>query len=462
MSLRPLLGTPDHSPGSSGQSTLHAYSGRPRRGIGRQPARRRWIATILGTLLLFAGLAGLVVAFRQPLWDRLDLETRHRLIAAGSHLTARHVETADDVAVSPRIRNPVGVNVFLDQEVSIADRERSLAMLRAAGVGWIRQQVPWKDIERDAKGDDWDRKWNKDAWTNYDNVVDLAQQYGIDVIARVDTSPAWARPSQAGDADWHQAPPERFEDYGDFLHTLASRYRGKVRAYQVWNEPNLAIEWGQQAPDPAAYARLLRIAYARIKEADPDAIVLSAAMAPTLEESERALNELVFLQRMYDAGARGSFDVLGVQAYGLRSGPDDLRVEADDVNFSRTMVVRELMVHNGDAARPVWATEMGWNAPPSGSTEPIPYGAVSEALQAKYTVRAFERARQEWPWMGVMAIWFFKLPEPWSAQPWHYFQMVGPDFTPHPVYQAIRDYAVPRYGRPDAAGSNTPSAAARR
>jgi hypothetical protein len=395
-------------------------------------------------LVGLALLAGLLILARQPLWDRLDLETKHRLIALYTRITARRLDTADDVLTSPRVQNRIGVNVFLDQEVSQADRRRSLEMLRAAGVGWVRQQIPWKEIERDAKGDFWDRKWNTDAWANYDDVVDLAREYGLDIIARVDTSPDWSRPGRDPDEDWHQAPPERFEDYGDFLAVLASRYRGKIRAYQIWNEPNLAIEWGQQAPDPAGYTRLLKIAYARIKEADPDAIVLSAAMAPTIEESDRALNELLFLQQMYDAGARGAFDVLTVQAYGLRSGPDDRRLASGDVNFSRTLVVRELMVRNGDAARPIWATEIGWNAPPPDYAGPIPYGAVSERLQAEYTIRAFERARQEWPWMGVMAIWFFKLPEPWEGQPWYYFRMVSPDFRPYPVYDALRAYAGPR------------------
>ena len=400
--------------------------------------RRVLAAVALGLLLV-----GLAILFQRPLWDHLDVETKHQLVALYSRATARQPDTADDVTVSPRVANPVGVNVFLDQEVSHDDRRRSLQMLRAAGVGWVRQQFPWKEIERDAKGDFWDRKWDKDAWANYDNVVDLTREYGIDMIARVDTSPSWAR-SGAEAHDWHQAPPERFEDYGDFMYALASRYRGRIKAYQVWNEPNLAIEWGQDAPDPAGYARLLGIAYQRIKEADPDAIVLSAAMAPTIEESDRALNELVFLQRMYDAGARGSFDVLAVQAYGLRSGPDDRRLSSGDVNFSRTTVVRELMVRNGDAARPIWATEMGWNTQPADFPAPAPYGAVSEALQAEYTVRAFERARTEWPWMGVMAVWFFKLPEPWDAQPWHFFRMVDPDFTPRPLYTALREYAASR------------------
>jgi hypothetical protein len=399
--------------------------------------RKRWLIP-----LLVVATVGLATPFRQAIWEAVDLETRHRLVALISRLTARRVETADEVTVSPRVENPIGVNVFLDQEASVEARRRSLELLRAAGVGWIRQQFAWLEIERDAKGDFLDRKWNQSAWANYDNIVDLAVAHGIEVIARVDTSPAWARPGN----DWDRSPPDRDEDFGDFVFALADRYRGRVRAYQVWNEPNLAIEWGRQPPDPAAYARLLRVAHARIKQADPEAIVLTAAMAPTIEESDQALNELLYLQRLYDAGVQGAFDVLAVQAYGLRSGPDDHRLSSGDVNFSRASLVRELAVRNGDAARPIWATEIGWNAQPPAFPGPAPYGAVSEELQARYTIRAFERARREWPWMGVMAIWFLKLPAAWDVpvQPWHFFRLLEPDFTPRPVYYALRDYAAER------------------
>ena len=391
-------------------------------------------------LLLCAGALLLAVVGRQVIWETVDLETRHRLIALGSRLVARRVETADHVAVSPRVGNPIGINVFLDQETSEA-RRRSFEMLRAAGVGWVRQQFAWKEIERDGKGDFLDRKWNVSAWATYDEMVDLALAHGIQVIARVDTSPAWARPGN----DWDQSPPERDEDLADFLYALADRYRGRVRAYQVWNEPNLAVEWGRRSPDAAAYARMLRLAHARIKQADPRAIVVSASMAPTLEESDRALNELRYLEQLYEAGGGAAFDVLGVQAYGLRSGPDDRRLAAGDVNFSRSVLVRELMVRHGDAAKPIWATEIGWNAQPPSFPGPAPYGAVSPELQARYTIRAFERARQEWPWMGVMAVWFLKLNEPWQpVQPWHFFQVLEPDFTPRPVYHALRAYAAER------------------
>ena len=237
-------------------------------------------------------------------------------------------------------------------------------------------------------------------------------------------------------------PPDHLDDFGDFCELVASRYRGRVRYYQIWNEPNLDIEWGQRPVDPAAYVRLLQVGYERIKKVDPAAVVLAASLSPTVEESERALNELIFLQRMYDAGAARFFDLMSVQAYGLRNGPDDRRLDLGDVNFSRPLLVRELMVRNGDGAKGVWASEVGWNSRPDSVRAEPTFGRVSEELQARYTVRALERARDEWPWMGVMNLWFFRRPhqDEWE-QPFFYFRMVDPDFTPRKVWWAVRDYA---------------------
>lgn len=113
--------------------------------------------------------------------------------------------------------------------------------------------------------------------------------------------------------------------------------------------------------------------------------------------------------------------------------------------MSRVLRVREVMVRNGDAAKPMWASEVGWNAAPPNLPIPNDYGRVSERLQAQYTVRAFERARTEWPWMGVMAVWFFKRADASeSQQPWYYFRLVDPDFTVHPIYTALTAYSRQR------------------
>jgi hypothetical protein len=181
--------------------------------------------------------------------------------------------------------------------------------------------------------------------------------------------------------------------------------------------------------------------YSRAKGADPTAVILAPALAPTIAEGADAMNELVFMQRMYEAGAAAFFDIASVQAYGLRSGPDDRRLGTGDVNLSRVILFREVMVRNGDAAKPIWASEMGWNAPPQDASGPLFWGKVSEDQQARYTVRAFERARHEWPWMGVMNVWYLKRADDREmGTVFAGFRLLDPDFTPRPVYQALRAY----------------------
>ena len=403
--------------------------------------RRRSRLLLLGIALLAAAAATVAKADqfdpRSTLLRVLGDERRHQIVALTSRLAERRVETADMVPIRHVGVNPLGVNTFLEQEAEVSKRRRTMEMIRDAGIGWIRQQFPWEDIERPAKGQYWDERWGHSSWDKYDNIVDLAQEYGLKLIVRLDLPPKWAHPDNL----WPHTPPDDFDDYGDFVYTVVSRYRGKVKYYQLWNEPNLSIEWGGKPVDAREYVRLLKIGYQRAKEADPDAVVISAALAPTIEESWRALNDLVYLQQMYDAGARGYFDIMSTMAYGLRSGPDDRRLALRDVNFSRPLLIREIMVRNGDASKPIWASEMGWNAQPeSVSAEPV-FGRVSEELQARYTVRGFERAAEEWPWMGVMSIWFFKRADDRERdQPFYYFRMAEPDLTPLPVYHAVKEY----------------------
>jgi hypothetical protein len=372
----------------------------------------------------------------------LRTEARHAVVAFSSRLATPKLDVGEGVAVSPRVDNPLGVNTFLDLEPDPAVRRRSLEMARAAGIRWVRQELRWEEIEPLGPGRFVHPEFGNSTWEKYDDIVHQARDLGLGLILRLDTSPGWARSPSAPDG---HAPPEDLEQWRRFVRLVAERYRGRVGYYQVWNEPNLAIEWGGQPVDPPGYARLLRVAYETIKAADPSATVLSAALAPTRDERAEALNEVLFLQRLYDAGASGAFDILSANAYGLRSGPDDMRLDHDDVNFSRPLRLRELMVRNGDAAKPIWASEMGWNAAPPSLLGPNDYGHVSPRLQARYTVRAFERARQEWPWMGVMAIWYLKRPDRREAdQAWYYFRMLEPDFTPLPVYEAVRAYARER------------------
>ncbi len=334
-----------------------------------------------------------------------------------------------------------GVNTFLEQEAEVAKREISLQMIEAAGFSFIRQEFVWEDIEIHGKGDFEDRRHDpaRLAWEKYDNIVALAQAHDIEIIARLSNPPTWTRALPVEETGT-KAPPDDFRDYGDFVTAVATQYKGQIHTYQLWNEPNGNEEWGLNQPvNPEAYTELLCIGYEAVKAVDPDAVVLAGALTPTLEVSGRNLNDLVFLERMYAAGAGDCFDVMSAQGYGLFSGATDQRLRPTAVNFPRNQYIRDIMVRHGDEHKPIWISEMAWNAVPDGIAPN--FGKVTEEQQARYGVQAYQRAAAEWPWVGVMNYWFFKRAADFERdQPFYYFRLMEPDFTPLPAFPALSEY----------------------
>ena len=405
-----------------------------------------WIGWLVGAVLV-VGVLIAALALTYPLWtdflfhvtgeESLPAQVRGGLEWLGN-LARPQPETADFVPVANAGVNPFGVNTFLEQEVELEKRELSVQMIADAGFHWIRQEFPWEDIEISAKGDFWDHKWDKDAWEKYDHIVDLAERYELEIIARLSNPPAWSR-AQGNEAGSF-APPDNLEDYGDFVEAVVRRYEGRIRYYQIWNEPNIYPEWGDRPVSPEGYTELLKVGYTRVKQACPDCIVISGALAQTIPLGPRDLNDFIFLQRMYDAGAGDYFDVLAMQGYGLWSGPTDRRMRPRVLNFSRPLYLRGIMVENGDEQKPIWITEMNWNAPPDDLPNK-PFGSVTLEQQAQYAVLAYQRAQREWPWLGVINTWFFKrASDAERDQAMYYFRLVEPDFTPMPVYEALKDY----------------------
>jgi len=97
------------------------------------------------------------------------------------------------------------------------------------------------------------------------------------------------------------------------------------------------------------------------------------------------------------------------------------------------------MVANGDAAKPIWLSEMNSNAVPE-ELNPR-FGRVTLEQQARYAPLAYERIQQEWPWAGVATIWFFKRATDTERElPFYYFRLAEPDFTPMPVYESLSEY----------------------
>ncbi|HEX2911836.1 MAG TPA: O-antigen ligase family protein [Chloroflexia bacterium] len=369
--------------------------------------------------------------------------------------------------VSPAQLGPhtIGVNSFLqfDQPDS-PDIDRTLDMIQAGGFGYIRQILPWNQVEP-ARGEF--------HWEKFDAIVEKASQRGIQVLFRLDQPPAWSRLQAMENMTVEQkqlgsGPPDNLEDYYNFVAQVAQRYKGRVKYYQVWNEPNLESEWNHRQVEPERYVELLKGAYQRIKAVDPQAQVLAAPLAPTNAGSPN-MNDLVYLDRMYKAGAGNYFDILSVQVYGLGYSPDfrwlqpELSAEAikkidltkpatysdmdlKRINFNRPESVHEVMIRNGDGAKPAWVSEYGWVSVPSqwSADYKNTWGeSVDEATQAKYLVQGIERIRKEWPWVGVINVWFFRPDQNLQenpANPTNYFSIVRSDYSPRPAYTELQKY----------------------
>ena len=378
---------------------------------------------VLFSLLTLAGLAGLLA-------DLLVLGP-----ISQPPLSARHPPgTIPNTDV-----NPYGVNVFLHEEVEEMKKRLTLEMVADAGIGWVKQQFPWAEIEP-RPGYFWDDRYDKSSWEKFDQIIDLAGEYGLEVIARVDRPPAWARPEGSDP----KAPPIDPHDYADFIYEFVRHYRGRIHYVQIWNEPNLDTEWVEGQPvDAQNYVTMLRLAYERAKEADPNVQVLSAPLAArTTDDPDRvSLSDLTYLEEMYQAGAAPHFDILSANAYGFES-PPQAPPDPAQYNFRRAELIREIMEKHGDDNKPVWFNEYGWNTAPADlPREELKWGRVSEEQQAQWTVEGFDYARREWPWAGVICIWYFRQVgeqqyPPTSAE--YYFRMVNVDFTPQPVYTAIQ------------------------
>ena len=422
-------------------------------------AKRLLLILILASLLLVSGLvvfAGIASSDGGVQGWLFNLTGEEALLpqfkglsdlAAGA-LRAR-VQTADMEPVQHAGVNPFGVNVFLEQEVEPAKREQAVRMAAEAGFHWLRQEFPWEDIEIHGKGDFEDRRHEpaRSAWEKYDHIVDLAEQYDMELIVRLSNPPSWTR--AAGDATGTFAPPDNYDDYGDFVAAVVDRYKGRVQYYQIWNEPNIYPEWGEAPVSPEDYSELLKVAATRARAVDPNVVIISGALASTIDLDGvsvpgRNFNDLTYLQRMYDAGAAPYFDVLAMQGYGLWSGPTDQRMQPRVINFSRPRFVRDVMVRNGDAAKPIWISEMNWNAVPDEIADKR-YGQVSPEQQAAYLPMAYQRIQQDWPWLGVANTWYLKrATDQWeqNGQPEAYFRLLTPDFQPLPVYDSIKAYAT--------------------
>jgi hypothetical protein len=298
------------------------------------------------------------------------------------------------------------------------------------GVGWARLFVNWGVAEPADNAPN----------TSYVNAVaaDVAayDARGIKVLVVLTGSPRWASGSASG-----IGPPIDPAKYAEFAAYMAATIPA-AEAWELWNEADDNLFW-ESGPDAPRYAAMLRAAYPAIKAANPAATVVSTGMVG---------NNFGFLKQLYDNGAGGSFDAVGVHTDTacLIAPPEHVYRETDGrigrFAFTGYREVHNVMAAHGDGAKPIWMTELGWN---TSSTEPnscrdgsqagTKAAGVTEAVQARNLTKAYECMAAD-PYLTV-AMWFSLQDIPGRPNYDGHLGLLRADGSAKPAYAAMKALA---------------------
>ena len=285
----------------------------------------------------------------------------------------------------------------------------------------IGAATPWPDVHFA----EW-RLWDAYvAWPNLephqgqwkfeilDRYVTTAEQHGVNILLPLGLSPTWASARPNEPSTYHPgnaAEPRNIEDWHDYVRTVATRYKGRIHNYEIWNEPNLKGFW---TGDVKEMVLLTCDAAKIIREIDPRAIVVSPSA--TAAAGEKWLSEFL-------VGGGGQYvDVIGYHFYVMPQPPEDI--------LPLIRKVKQTMQENGVGEKPLWNTEIGWAFP-----KPFP----SEELGAAYLARTY---LLDWS-AGVQRLYWYS----WDNHTWVTIQTTEKDnktLTPagH-AYEAIYTWMI--------------------
>lgn len=316
--------------------------------------------------------------------------------------------------------NPFGVLEFLHwnhpwnkyKYPGRRELERAAALMKEAGVGWLRLDFLWGEIEPSPKQFD---------FSKYDEIVEVVRQAGIQILGILGYSASWAA---SGDS-WNY-PPKDDRLFADYALATIGHFRGKVDHWEVWNEPDSRTYWAEQ-DGLKRYCQLLKQVYLTAKAAYPHCKILNGGFA----------NGAASINHLYDNGAKGYFDILNIHIFESPLNKGSIKGVVASAELAR-----KIMVRNGDVAKNIWVTEIGSPGVPRGRRV------------ANWWIGENPNEQQQAAWVKEVYANLLKLPAIekvfWAFlrdcdKHWDngvdYFGLVRWDFSPKPSFKVYRKLA---------------------
>ena len=223
-------------------------------------------------------------------------------------------------------QSPFGVNYlkwhYYDRPGGIDDLRTRMKIMKDAGIYWDRDGFDYGDVH--PKPDVW-------KWDFFDKCVALAKEERINLIGLLLGGP---QPDNA----------ERRKDYGEYVYQVVNRYKGTVKIWEIWNEPNIPSFWHN--PDAKLYTLLVKEAYTRAKQADPNCTVLIGSTSGPGTD---------WFNGIYDNGGWDYCDGVSIHPYAMASGPIE-----QGLDKSLRLLKKQFAAFG--KPKPIWSTEVGWQA----------------------------------------------------------------------------------------------------
>lgn len=233
--------------------------------------------------------------------------------------------------------NPFGVLEFLHwnhswnnyKYASVEDWQKVVSLMKEAGIGWVRMDFLWEDIEPEA---------GQFNFAKYDAIVEILSGNGIQILGLLDYSVGWA--SSCG--NWN-CPPLDNQLFVRYVKQVIGRYKDKIKYWEVWNEPDSSTYWSKQ-DRLRSYCILLKEVYLAAKKIDPACKILNGGLA----------GGLASVNNLYDSGGKGYFDILNIHFFESPLHPGAIKAVA-----AYPKLAYKVMSRNGDSGKKIWITEIG-------------------------------------------------------------------------------------------------------
>jgi hypothetical protein len=332
----------------------------------------------------------------------------------------------------PSVSAAVGAasNAFFASE---ADATASYERLARGGIGWVRETFYWDNLEP---------RRGRFHWAPADHVMLAAARAGVQVVAVLAYSAAWASSDPNGNNT--RFPPQKPEEFAAYAAAVAARYGtggafwrrhpdlspSPLRVVEVWNEPWLSSSW-RPNPDPVAYADLLRVAARAVHRVQPKTQILASgdlAQVRAHGEPRGWLTELLAADRQIGDSIAG----WSVHPYPEPRDAGPMDEVAESFGFDRVEEIRRLTVEGG-VPDPIWITEIGW------TTARRAAEGVSEADQARFVVDAIARSLDEWhEFVARTFVYSWSRSGVDPEDPEEHYGLLRSDGSAKPAWQALR------------------------